>query len=270
MNLSITNSHSTIKSLQSANAGALSSQKKIASGAQYSSVGDNAAAYAILTRMYSNIGTTSQSNTNTQTMNSLLSTAGGAMDSTVSSLGTLQSKLLQAANGTNSPSDIEAIRKEIGQTVSQLDENAGVSYNGKPLLTGSQTLAVASDKGYQNIGLSDMSAKGLGLVDSNGNSTLDLSSPAGLSSALDTVSNALDTAISQQTSIGATQQGLSYASANYTTAEENLTASASTIGDTNVAKQVTQLKSANTIEQMALYASKLNMHRNADVLSLLG
>ena len=75
MNLSITNSHSTIKSLQSANASALSSQKKIASGSQYSSAGDNAAAYAILTRMYSNIGTTSQSNTNTQTMNSLLSTA---------------------------------------------------------------------------------------------------------------------------------------------------------------------------------------------------
>ena len=270
MSLSAINSNMSLNSLQSSSALTASSQKKLSSGSQYSSAGDNAAAYAILTRMYSNIGTVSQANTNTQTMNSLLSTAGGAMDSSIEALGSLQEKMLQAANGTNSPSDIKAIQKEIDQTVSQLDDNAGVTYNGKPLLNGSQSLTLAGDQGYQNIGLSDMTAKGLGLVDSNGKSTLDLSSPSGLQKALDTVSSALDTALSQQTSIGATQQGLSYASANYTTQEENATSSASVIGDTNIAKQMMQLGSSQTQQQLALFGTKMNMHRNADVLSLLG
>jgi len=269
MSLSIGTSNLSLQSLNSASSSSVSSQQKIATGSKYNSAGDNASAYAILTRMYSNIATYSQSNQNTQTMNSLLSTAGGAVDSTVSSLSSLQSSLLKAANGTNNGSDISAIKDEVSQTVSQIDENAGASYNGKSLLNGSQTLAVASDTGYQNVSLSDMSAKGLGLVDNNGKSTLDLSSPTGIKNALDTVSSALDTALSQQTTIGATQQGLSYASANYTTASTNLTAAASNMGDTNIAEQVTKLTSSKSMEQFSLYAAKLNMHRNSDVLSLL-
>jgi len=269
MSLSIGTSNLSLQSLNSASSSSVSSQQKIATGSKYNSAGDNASAYAILTRMYSNIATYSQSNQNTQTMNSLLSTAGGAVDSTVSSLSSLQSSLLKAANGTNNGSDISAIKDEVSQTVSQIDENAGASYNGKSLLNGSQTLAVASDTGYQNVSLSDMSAKGLGLVDNNGKSTLDLSSPTGIKNALDTVSSAFDTALSQQTTIGATQQGLSYASANYTTASTNLTAAASNMGDTNIAEQVTKLTSSKSMEQFSLYAAKLNMHRNSDVLSLL-
>lgn len=270
MSLSILNSHNSVNTIQSAVSAVKKSSEQLSSGSLYNSAGDNSSAYAILTRMYSNIGTTSQSNENTQTMNSLLSTASGAVDSTVSSLSSLQEKLLQAANGTNSPSDIRMIKGEIDQTVSQLDENAGVTYNGKNLLSGSTTLAVASDNGYKNVNLSDMTAKALGLVDAEGKSTLDLSSPTGIKNALDTVSTALDTALSQQTTIGATQQGLSYASANYTTSAENLTGAASNMGDTNIASHVTRLKSSQSMEQLAIYAAKLNVHRNSDVLGLLG
>ena len=68
---------------------------------------------------------------------------------------------------------------------------------------------------------------------------------------------------------GAAQQNLSYASANYTTQQENLTAAASTSGDTDIAAEVTKLKSADTQNQLALYATKMNMHNNAAVLALL-
>ena len=86
---------------------------------------------------------------------------------------------------------------------------------------------------------------------------------------MSTVSNAYEKALSESTKLGTAQQGLSYESANYTTQEENLTAAASTMGDTDIASEVTKLKSSQTQQQFALYAAKMNMHNRGAVLSLL-
>ena len=243
-----------------------SSMQRIASGSKYSSAADNSAAYSILARMYSNIGTVSQANTNTQNANAMLATAAGGVDSTVQALGSLQESLLKAANGTNSESDLQAISKQVNQTIDQINENASIQFNGKNLLDGSQSVAVAGEHGYTNVGIGNMTAKGLGLVDENGKSLIDMSS---LDSALETVSNAFNKALDQATSLGAAQQGLNYASANYTVEATSLLDSASNMGASNIAEEVTKLSSDKTMNQLALYATKLNMHNNAAVLSLL-
>lgn len=243
--------------------------QKIASGTQYPSASYGPSAYAVLTRMYSNVDTISQSNSNAQNSNAMLSTASGGVSSTVDALSSLKEKLLSAANGTNQGSDIQAISGEVNQTVSQISDNAAVQFNGQNLLNGSKSLTVAGDNGYTKINLGNMTAQGLGLVDQNGKSTLDLSSSEGISKAIDTVSSALDIALGQATSIGTAQQGLAYSSANYITQAENLTAAASTTGDTDIASEVSKLKSAQTQDAFSLYATKLNMHNNAAVLSLL-
>lgn len=248
---------------------AAKSVQKIASGSQYPSAADGASAYSILVKMYSNIDTAAQSNSNTQTANAMLSTAAGGVSSTVSALSSLQQQLMGAANGTNSESDIAAISKNVNQTIATVNENASIQFNGKNLLDGSQNLTVAGDNGYTNVSLGNMTAQGLGLVDKNGKSTLDLSSKEGISNALDTVNKALDSALNESTNIGSAQQNLTYSSANYTTEQESLTTSASTMGDTDIASEVTKLKSSQTQNALALYAAKLNMHNNAAVLSLL-
>lgn len=242
------------------------SLKKIATGSQYPSAQYGAAAYSILTNMYSNIGTLSQSNSNTQTANAMLATAAGGVSSTVDALGSLQQTLQQAANGTNNSADLANLSKTVSQTLSQVNENAAVQFNGQNLLDGSQTLTVAGDNGYTNISIGNMTAQGLGLTDANGNSNVNLNS---ISDALSTVSNAYEKALSESTKLGTAQQGLSYESANYTTQEENLTAAASTMGDTDIASEVTKLKSSQTQQQFALYAAKMNMHNRGAVLSLL-
>lgn len=246
-----------------------SSLRKLASGSNYPDASYGASGYSIQVRMQSNIGTAVQSRSNTQTANAMLSTALGGVESTVSSLSSLRSQLINAANGTNGGRDIAALRENIGQTISTIDENSSIEYNGMRLLDGSRSVTVAGDNGYRSVQLGNLSAAGLGLVDENGRSTLDLSSPEGIASALDTVDAALDRATGVATDIGSAQQGLSFSEDSYSTSIYSLTESYSTEGDVDMAAEAVKFSSAKVQNELALYAAKLHMQNGASVLALL-
>ena len=233
-----------------------SSIQKIATGSSHPSASYGPSDYAIVQRTYSNIGAVSQSNSNSQTANSMLSTAVGAVNETVSNLTSLRSTLLEAANGTNANTDRAVLQKSVEQTIASIDDNASVTYNGKRLLDGTQSLTVAGENGYNTVNLGNMTSYGLGLTDSEGKSTIDLTDDSSISDALDKVDSALNAATDQATSIGAAQQGLTYQSSNYTTTQENLEAAATTMDGTDLAKESVNLASANTQEQMAMFAIK--------------
>ena len=189
----------------------------------------------------------------------MLSTAAGAVNETVNSLSSLRSTLLEAANGTNGNTDLAALQKSVEQTISSIDDNASVTYNGKKLLDGSQSITVAGADGYNTVSLGNMTSQGLGLTDSEGKSTIDLTDASSISAALDKVDSALNAATDQATNIGAAQQGLTYQSSNYTTQEENLVATAETMDSADIAKESVNLASSNTQEQAALWAIKQGM-----------
>lgn len=233
-----------------------SSIQKIATGSSHPSASYGPSDYAIVQRTYSNIGAVSQSNSNSQTANSMLSTAVGAVNETVSNLTSLRSTLLEAANGTNANTDRAVLQKSVEQTIASIDDNASVTYNGKRLLDGTQSLTVAGENGYNTVNLGNMTSYGLGLTDSEGKSTIDLTDASSISDALNKVDSALNAATDQATSIGAAQQGLTYQSSNYTTTQENLEAAATTMDGTDLAKESVNLASANTQEQMAMFAIK--------------
>ncbi|SFT85765.1 flagellin [Selenomonas sp. GACV-9] len=236
-----------------------SSIQKIATGSNYPSASYGPSDYAIVQRTYSNIGAVAQSNSNTQTANSMLSTAAGAVNETVNSLSSLRSTLLEASNGTNGSTDLAALQKSVDQTIASIDDNASVTYNGKKLLDGSQSITVAGADGYNTVSLGNMTSQGLGLTDSEGKSTIDLTDASSISAALDKVDSALNAATDQATNIGAAQQGLTYQSSNYTTQEENLIATAETMDSADIAKESVNLASSNTQEQAALWAIKQGM-----------
>ena len=246
-----------------------SSIRKIATGSQRPSASYDASSYAIAARMSSNVGTAAQSQRNAQNANAMLNVAAGGVSSTVDALTNIKSQILQAANGTNKDSDVATIRDSIQQSVSTINDNANVEYNGMKLLDGSRSITVAGDTGYKTVNLGNLSSEGLGLTDENGKLKIDLSSPQGIESALETVDNALNSALDLSTDIGAVQQGLSFSEANYTTMSESLTESLSTEDDTDIAAEVTKLRSAETQNQLALHAQKMFMHNSAQVLSLL-
>ncbi len=246
--------------------------KQVASGSKFPSAQYGTSEYAISRRTRAQIGALAQSNQNTQNSNAMLSVAAGGVSSTISALTSIREQVIKAANGTNSPSDIDTIGKSINQSIQTINDNASIQYNGMDLLNSGRDVAVAGVDGYRNVSLGNMTAEALGLADDKGNSTIDLTSvntKEGLDKALSTIDGALGRALDEATSIGAAQQNLTFASANYTVSEENLTAADSNMSDTDMAKAITQLRSADTQNQLAMYAQKMFMTNSASVLSLL-
>ena len=262
-------SFNPVNTLNRAHATSASSLQKIATGSQHPSAANGASEYAISKRMYSNIGAIAQSNANTQNSNAMLSTAQGAISNTVSSLTTLREQLINAANGTNNTSDLANLQKSVDQTISQINENAGVTFNGQKLLDGEHSTTVAGVNGDETVNFGNMTSQGLGLTNEDGSSAINLTDSSSIGSALEKVDSALNAALDQATSIGAAQQGLDYQSANYTTMQENVTEAVSTLDDTDLAAEITKLKGSQTQEQLATWGVKMFMQNRASALSLL-
>ena len=261
---------------------------RIATGTRYSSASQGASQYAISQRMYNNIGSMAQSRQNTQNVNAMLQTASGAAQNTVNALSTIRESLINAANDSNNASDRSALQQNINQMIRQIDDNAGVTYNGQRLLDGNRNITVAGITGYENVQVGNLTSRGLGLTDNEGNSTIDLSNRESIESALNTVGTALDTArgttdtlnaaadnnafdaaLDEVTSLGAQQARLEYQAQNYATMEENEINAASNINDTDIAREVTNLKAQQTQEQLAMYAARMFNQNRENVLQLL-
>lgn len=264
--------------------------QRISSGSKYPNVSSGASEYAIIAKLMSNLGATTQSNQNTQDMSAMVKVAQGATGNTISGLTTIQSHLINAANDTNGSLDRQAIQKEIDQLVSQIDSNAYVEYNGQRMLDGSRdALTFAGIDGYRNLQVGDIRSQTLGLTDADGNVKIDATTPEGIQNSLATVGGALeyvegmngdlypslyegyslDAALDEATTQGAQLQRLEHQQALYETMEENQLGALSGMGDTDVAKQVTKLRSEETLEQMALFGVKMFNQNIAGALRLL-
>ena len=282
--------NSSLRTLNNVQNSMQKTTQQLATGSRYPGASFGGAAYATLQRMNGNIGAISQSAQNTQNMSSLVKTAEGATSNTIDALNTIKETLLNAANGTNNNSDRSAMQEGINQLVKQIDDNSRVQYNGMNLLDGSKgSITVAGVDGYENIHLGDMSSRALGLTDERGNVTIDLSNQESVQNALKNIDGALsfvegvdgnleasleggytlDEALDEATTQGAQLQRLEFQNANYSTMQENEQAAASTMGDTDMAKAITELRSQQTQEQLALFATKMFNQNRANVLNLL-
>ena len=116
--------------------------QRLSSGMKINGAADDASGYAIADKMDVQVRSLGQNEQNTQNGKSLLQTAEGAIDSTVSILRTLKEKVINAANDTNTDVDRQTIQKALDQAVDQLDDNANVQYNGEPLMNGSHNSKV--------------------------------------------------------------------------------------------------------------------------------
>jgi flagellin len=149
MSLVVKNNLSALSTLNimNTNSTALNkSLKKVSSGMKINSAADDASGYQISERMRVQIKSLDQANQNTQNGSSLLKTAEGAVSSTVEIIKTLKQKVLNAANGTNTDSDLQAIQSEMNQSIDQINDNSIVTFNGKYLVDGSASSATSSTK----------------------------------------------------------------------------------------------------------------------------
>ena len=262
----------------------------LATGSNRPGAAYGAAEYAIAARLTSNIRGTSQSIQNTQNISSMFKIAEGATQNTIQALSTIKENLINAANDSNNSVDRQALQKNIDQTVRQINLNAQTEYNGKRLLDGTaEDVQLAGIDGYENYHLGDLRAEALGLTDSEGNVTINANDPeaslAIVDRAITTAQNSLDStqfmqdyvtegvslneALDQATTQGAQLQRMEFQEANYTTMEENQLSALSNMDDADMAKQITNLRNQQTLEQTALFATRMFNQNRANVLSLL-
>ena len=261
--------------------------QRIATGSRYPNARNDASQYAISQRRYNNIGSIARSNQNTQNVSAMLRTAAGAAGNTVQALSSIRENIINAANGTNNQTDRQYLQRMIEQRVQQIDNNANVEYNNQRLLNGGRNLTVAGVTGYDNIRIADLTSRSLGLTDDQGRVNLNLDNNEAIQNSLNRIDNALDiargtnttletaiedlgfeSALDVETTLGA--QRLEYQSDMYTRMEENELEAAATQSDSNIAREITNLRSQRAQEQLALFATQMFNQNRASILNLLG
>ncbi|SUC49254.1 A-type flagellin [Plesiomonas shigelloides] len=125
--------------------------QRLSTGSRINSAKDDAAGLQISNRLTSQINGLNVAAKNANDGISIAQTAEGAMQESTNILQTMREKALQAANGTNSAADREAIQKEVSALATELDRIANTtSFGGQKLLDGSfgsRALQVGSEAG---------------------------------------------------------------------------------------------------------------------------
>jgi len=245
---------------------------RLSSGLKINSAADDAAGLAISQNLTTQINGTNQAVNNANDAVSEAQTAGGALTTIVNNLQSIRTLAVEAANGSNSASDRQALNQQVQQQIAEVTQIASqTTFNGASVLSGSSgttTFQVGANVGNTiSINLSQgVQANQIGQV---AQSTTQVTSN-GLSGGL-TIAVGTAAAVTIESSANAAT-GLSYqnsASAYADAAAINagdisgLTASASTTVTNTAAAAVTSASAGGsydlTINGQAIYAGTGNV-----------
>jgi flagellin len=113
--------------------------QRLSSGMRINSAKDDAAGLAISNRFTSSIRGMTQAARNANDGISLAQTTEGALEEVTENMQRIRELTVQAKNGTNSTSDLESIKKEIGTRLEEISRVAEVTnFNGVKVFDGSQ------------------------------------------------------------------------------------------------------------------------------------
>lgn len=141
--------------------------ERLSSGLRINSAKDDAAGEAIANRFTANINGLTQATRNANDGISVAQTTEGALDEINNNLQRIRELAVQAANGSNSDSDLKSIQDEITQRLDEINRvSAQTQFNGISVLSTNQTLniQVGSNDGQTiSINLGQVNADTLGL-----------------------------------------------------------------------------------------------------------
>ena len=231
--------------------------QRLSSGLRINSAKDDAAGYAISSRMTSQINGANQAVLNANDGASLAQTAGGALSTIADNLQSIRTLAVQAANASNSASDRATIQNQASQLLASINSIASsTSFNGVNLLDGTftnQTFQVGANGSSSNqITIGSISSAQTSQMGSAG-----LTTSANLTSGVTTAAlNAGDVTLNGQqvgASLAGTGPGQSAASAyaiaqaiNAVASNSGVTASANTTTITGAAATAFTAIAANT------------------------
>lgn len=240
-------------------------QQSLTSGRQINSAADNPSGQAMVTTYTSQINQQDYATRNANDGISLLQTADGVSESVGSQLQRLNELALQAQNGTYNPAQRNILNLEFQQGLQSINQFVGqASFNGTNLLDGStQDINIALGDSSSSLTLPNFSTSGLGL------DGLNINSSSGASSALESLTTALETYTAGRAQFGAQQNGLSSAIDNLSSQSINVQATRSQINDTDYARSVAEVSRQQILDQAGLAMQAQRNQDKSQVLQLL-
>jgi len=237
------------------------SLERLASGKRINSASDDPAGLAVSMALESQSRGLMMQISNRQDEVSLLQTAEGGMSTTSDAVQRISELSVQAANGTLTDTDRQAIQAEVDQLNQQIDQNANsTEYNTKKLLDGSLDITLQNGT---NLKVPNMSATSLGTQ------TIDVTSQASASSALTTASQAIGTVSSERSRLGAISNGITYETQGLQDQLINSLAANSRIADADMALEVINLTKNQIQTQASTAAFRIDNATRSRVLQLL-
>ena len=247
-NISAMNSY---RNLTNNNSALSKNLEKLSSGYRINRAGDDAAGLAISEKMRAQITGLETAQKNANDAISLVQTAEGALTEVHSMLNRMVELSIQSANGTydddvdraNIQAEIESLTEEINRIADS------TNFNGINLLDGSYTSSTlqigdtADAFNQLTVTISATDATSLGI------STIDLSTQAGATAAVDLIRTAINTVSSIRGNLGAIQNRLEHTINNLSVQTENITAAESRIRDVDMANEMMAYTKNNILVQ---------------------
>ena len=263
------------------------STEKLSSGYRINRAADDAAGLSISEKMRKQIRSLDRAATNAEDGISAVQTAEGALTEVHDMLQRMNELAVQAANGTNSSSDRNAIQSEVNQLVSEIDRVATTTkFNETYLLTGNDgkstavtgqafsfNLHVGADSYKTNKIKVTISAMNFATITktktAEGKKTLNVSTESAATASIKTVSDALAVVSKQRSALGAVQNRLEHTIANLNNVVENTTSAESRIRDTDMADEMVRYSKNNILQQAGQSMLAQANQSTQGVLSLL-
>lgn len=248
---------------------------RLSTGRRINSAADDAAGLTISEHMQAQINSLDVASRNAQNGIDMLQTAEGGMSETQSILQRMNELATQAANGTNSPTDISGIKSEFSQLEDEISHICNsTNFNGINLLGSSSNLNLqigATNNSYDKLSLNLSSfntAQSLANIINGGSINIDNVTDA--RNSISVIQNAIDTVSSSRSLIGAYENSLNYSIDNLNNEEDNLTSAESQITDADMAKEILQYSKYSILQQVAQSMMSQALHQEPNsVLKLL-
>jgi flagellin len=253
------------------------SLKKLATGFRINSAADDAAGLSIASKLTSEIMGRDSVSKNIGDGISSLRTAGGGLEAITGDLQRMRELSVQAANGTNSPEQLNAIQSEIDALKGNIDDfAANTEFNGINLLDGSAgTTNIVTDPSGGSIAIDNSGDFTSGSAIAAGNlneglaadiASIDVTAPGGAAAALADIDAALENVTAQASEYGAQENALESMAEFNSIKQEAALSSRSRIMDTDFASGMSEFQNAQV---QAKLAASLNSFNSNLVLNLL-
>ncbi|MBF0410863.1 MAG: flagellin FliC [Candidatus Riflebacteria bacterium] len=262
MNINKMGSLAIVNRLNDVQASQDKSVAKLASGKRINSASDGPTEMALSMNLETLIRSLTGQISNRQNEISMMQTSEGAMSTTSEMLQRINELAIQAANGTLTDDDRNAIQQEISQLREQVNMNASnAEFNGKKLLNGSLDIQLQNG---QQFSLNALNSKNLGL------DSLDVTTVQGAQNVMALSQAAIEKVTSERARVGSVSNGISSEVQALNDQMVNSMASLSKIADTDMAYEVLNNANAQIQANAAAQVFKSDNAMRGRVLQLLG